>query len=70
MRRSWGWTGPTAGTALVGGRHYTDLSEPLRQIGALLDAGAMRPGRTGRSHLRIGARTNGLSLTRVDEARA
>ena len=37
------------------------------QVGALLDAGAMHPGRTGRNHLRIAARTNGLPLAKVDD---
>jgi ABC-2 type transport system ATP-binding protein len=67
MRIVMGLDRPTAGTALVGGRSYAEHSEPLREVGALLDAGAMHPGRTGRSHLRIGARSNGLPLTRVDE---
>ncbi len=58
---------PTDGVALVGGRPYVEISEPLREVGALLDANAMHPGRTGRSHLRIGARSNGLPLKRVDE---
>ena len=67
MRVIMGLDRPTAGTALVGGRPYADRSEPLREVGALLDAGAMHPGRTGRSHLRIAARANGLPPARVDE---
>ena len=67
MRVVMGLDRATAGTATVNGRRYVDLVEPLREVGALLDAGAMHPGRTGRSHLRIGARTNGIPLPRVDE---
>lgn len=67
MRMIMGLDRPTAGVALVGGRRYIDISEPLREVGALLDASAMNPGRTGLSHLRIGARSNGLALKRVDE---
>jgi ABC-2 type transport system ATP-binding protein len=58
---------PTAGSARVSGRRYVDFPAPLREVGALLDAGAMHPGRTGRAHLRIGARSNGIPLARVDE---
>ncbi|MFI7062461.1 ABC transporter ATP-binding protein [Kribbella sp. NPDC050124] len=67
MRIVMGLDRPTAGTALVNGQRYVDLVEPLRQVGALLDAGAMHPGRTGRGHLRIGARTNGIPSRRVEE---
>ena len=67
MRMVMGLDRPTAGTATVNGRRYADLAEPLREVGALLDAGAMHPGRTGRAHLRIGARANGIPLSRVEE---
>ncbi|SFO17185.1 ABC-2 type transport system ATP-binding protein [Geodermatophilus obscurus] len=67
MRAVLGLDRPTAGTALVNGRPYAALDEPLREVGALLDPGAVHPGRTGRAHLRIAARTNGLPLRRVDE---
>ena len=36
-------------------------------MGALLDAGALHPGRTGRGHLKVGALSNGVPLSRVDE---
>ena len=67
MRVVMGLDQPSAGTALVNGKRYADLTDPLREVGALLDAGAMHPGRTGLAHLRIGARTNGIPLHRVDE---
>jgi ABC-2 type transport system ATP-binding protein len=67
MRMVMGLDRPTAGTATVRGRRYVELAAPLREVGALLDAGAMHPGRTGRAHLRIGARTNGIPLSRVEE---
>ena len=67
MRMVMGLDRPTAGSATVNGRRYADLPEPLREVGALLDAGAMHPGRTGRAHLRIGARTNGITHARVEE---
>jgi ABC-2 type transport system ATP-binding protein len=67
MRMVLGLDRPTAGTATVNGSRYDGLAAPLREVGALLDAGAMHPGRTGRAHLRIGARTSGIPLDRVAE---
>jgi len=67
MRMILGLDRPTAGSALVGGRPFGTLAEPLRAAGALLDAGAVHPGRSGRDHLRVAARTHGISQRRVDE---
>ena len=67
MRMMMGLDRPTAGTARISGRRYVDLAPPLREVGALLDAGAVHPGRTGRAHLRIAARTSGIPLSRVEE---
>jgi ABC-2 type transport system ATP-binding protein len=67
MRMVLGLDRPTEGTSSVSGRRYVDFPAPLREVGALLDAGAMHPGRTGRAHLRIGAHSNGIPLDRVDE---
>lgn len=67
MRMMMGLDRPTAGTASISGRRYVDLAPPLREVGALLDAGAVHPGRTGRAHLRIAARSNGIPLPRVEE---
>ena len=67
MRMVLGLDRPSSGTALVNGRPFASLAEPLREVGALLDPGAVHPGRTGRSHLRIAARSNGIDQRRVDE---
>jgi ABC-2 type transport system ATP-binding protein len=67
MRMVLGLDRPTAGQALVHGRPFATLAEPLREVGALLDPGSVHPGRTGRAHLRVAARTNGVPLRRVDE---
>lgn len=67
MRMILGLDRPTAGSSTVNGQRYADFPAPLREVGALLDAGAMHPGRTGRAHLRIGARSNGIPLARVEE---
>src|SRR5918995_6997059 len=67
MRMVMGLDRPSAGIATVNGKRYVEIAAPLCEVGALLDAGAMHPGRSGRSHLRIGARSNGIPLSRVDE---
>jgi ABC-2 type transport system ATP-binding protein len=58
---------PDAGTAHVGGRPYAALRTPLREVGSLLDAAALHPGRRARDHLLWIARANGLQARRVDE---
>jgi ABC-2 type transport system ATP-binding protein len=67
MRMILGLDAPDGGTALVGGRPYRSLRTPLRQLGALLDAGAIHPGRRARDHLLWLAHSNGLPPRRVDE---
>ncbi|TFV62319.1 UNVERIFIED_ORG: ABC transporter ATP-binding protein [Bacillus sp. AZ43] len=67
MRMILGLDRPTAGSATIGGRQFATLGEPLWVAGALLDAQATHPGRSGRDHLRVAARTHGLPLRRVDE---
>jgi ABC-2 type transport system ATP-binding protein len=61
---------PTAGTATIGGRRYVDLPEPLREVGAVLEASSAHRGRTGRNHLRIICAAAGFPEQRVDEALA
>ncbi|MFG1952064.1 ABC transporter ATP-binding protein [Micromonospora sp. NPDC048830] len=67
MRMILGLDRPTAGEALVGGRRYAALRHPLREVGALLDAKAVHPGRSARRHLLAMARSNGIPAHRVDE---
>ena len=55
-----------AGEALVAGRRYASIERPLTVVGALLDAGALHPSRSARSHLRWLARSNRIPLDRVD----
>ncbi|MEV7521897.1 ATP-binding cassette domain-containing protein [Streptomyces sp. NPDC091371] len=66
MRVILGLDAPDAGRALVGGRPYRSLREPLRHLGALLDASALQPSRTARDHLLWLAHSQGLSARRVD----
>jgi ABC-2 type transport system ATP-binding protein len=58
---------PESGTTLFDGRPYHSLRRPLHEVGALLDAGYVHPGRSGRNHLRWMAATNGIPMRRVDE---
>ncbi|XRQ10321.1 ATP-binding cassette domain-containing protein [Actinomadura welshii] len=67
MRMVLGLDEPTAGTALVSGRRYARFRHPLHEVGALLDARAVHPGRGGRAHLLAMARSNGIPRRRVDE---
>ena len=67
MRVILGLDAADEGTALVGGRPYRELPRPLTHAGALLDAGALQPSRTGRNHLLWLAQSQGLGARRVDE---
>ena len=67
MRMIMGLDVPDSGSALIGGRHYSELGWPLREVGALLDAKAFHPARTARNHLRFLALTNDVPPRRVDE---
>ena len=67
MRMILGLDRPTAGRALVAGRPYPSFAWPLRSLGALLDAKAAHPGRSGRNHLLAMARSNAIAPARVDE---
>ncbi|WP_329330143.1 ATP-binding cassette domain-containing protein [Streptomyces luteogriseus] len=68
MRLVLGLDRPTAGSATIGGRPYAALHEPLRHVGALLDAQAAHGSRTARDHLRVLAASNRIPERRVDEA--
>jgi ABC-2 type transport system ATP-binding protein len=67
MRVVLGLDSPDAGHALISGQPYAKLRHPLSHIGALLDAGALQPGRTARNHLLWLAHSQGLTTRRVDE---
>ena len=57
---------PQSGSATINGRRYADLAQPLRTVGALLEARAMHPGRSAYNHLLFLAQTQGLPASRVD----
>ncbi|GGP50659.1 ABC transporter ATP-binding protein [Streptomyces abikoensis] len=58
---------PSSGTVRIDGRHYRELRDPLRVVGALLDAKAMHGGRSAYNHLLCLAQSNGIPKARVRE---
>jgi ABC-2 type transport system ATP-binding protein len=67
MRMILGLDRPTAGRVTVNGHRYAAAPAPLREIGALLEAHAVHPGRSARDHLRWMAASNGIPTARVGE---
>ena len=59
---------PTAGRATVMGRLYRELADPVKDVGAVLEASSFHPGRSGRSHLQVVAAAAGIPFSRVEEA--
>jgi ABC-2 type transport system ATP-binding protein len=57
----------TSGTVRIDGKHYRELQEPLKYIGALLDAKAMHGGRSAYNNLLCLAQSNRIPSSRVDE---
>ena len=66
MRCMLGLDKAQGGEARFGGKRFSEFDKPLHEVGALLDAGYVHPGRTGRNHLRWMAMSNGIDATRVD----
>jgi ABC-2 type transport system ATP-binding protein len=67
MRILLGLAPPTSGRATIDGRPYADLRDPLRHVGAVLDANVFHPSRSGRTALRIAARPARIPDARVEE---
>jgi ABC-2 type transport system ATP-binding protein len=67
MRMILGLDAPTRGSVTVNGRPYREHAAPLREVGALLDARSVHPGRSARNHLLALAQTSGIPRSRVDE---
>ncbi|MDQ1484608.1 MAG: type transport system ATP-binding protein [Actinomycetota bacterium] len=61
-----GLTHINGGTATINGQPYRRLSRPLRQVGALIDPGAVNPGRTAVEHLRWLATANDIERSRAE----
>jgi len=70
LRMILGLARPSDGDATIAGRHYVDLSDPARMVGAVLEANSFHPGRTARNHLLIYCAAACLPDTRADEVLA
>jgi ABC-2 type transport system ATP-binding protein len=67
MRMILGLDAPTRGSVTVNGKPYRRHPAPLREVGALLDARSVHPGRSAHHHLLAIAQTCGIGRSRVDE---
>ncbi|MGA5730235.1 ATP-binding cassette domain-containing protein [Streptomyces seoulensis] len=67
MRMIVGLDAPTSGTVTVNGRRYEQHRAPLQEVGTLLEAKSIHPGRSAYQHLRALALTHGITRRRVDE---
>jgi ABC-2 type transport system ATP-binding protein len=67
LRMILGLAHPDSGEATIAGRHYRDLQDPGRMVGAVLEANSFHPGRTARNHLRVYTAAAGLPDSRADE---
>jgi ABC-2 type transport system ATP-binding protein len=67
LRMLLGLIRPSEGTALINGRRYRALPDPLHTVGAVLEASTAHPGRTARNHLRIHAMAGGAPAQRITQ---
>jgi ABC-2 type transport system ATP-binding protein len=67
MRLIMGLDAPTSGSVTVNGKPFSTFQRPLLEIGALLEAKAVHPGRSARNHLKWLALSNGISTSRVGQ---
>ena len=67
MRLILGLDAPTRGSATVNGKPYRRHVAPLREVGALLEARSVHPGRSAYHHLLAIAQTGGIARSRVEE---
>jgi ABC-2 type transport system ATP-binding protein len=70
MRCMLGLDRPDSGATTFGGRPYVGLNDPIREVGSLLDAGYVHPGRSAANHLWWLAASNGIPKLRVAEVLA
>jgi len=65
LRMLLGLVEPTEGTATIDGQPYRELTLPLHQVGAVLEASSFYPGRTARNHLRVQATAGDIDPARI-----
>src|SRR5450755_818899 len=67
MRLILGLDWPNTGVATINGQRYEELANPLRTVGALLEAKSVHGGRSAANHLLFLAQSQGLPSSRVNE---
>ncbi|MFJ1554506.1 ABC transporter ATP-binding protein [Streptomyces mirabilis] len=67
MRMIVGLDAPSGGSVMVNGKHYAEHTAPLQEVGALLEAKSIHPGRSAFDHLMAQAYTHGIPRRRVEE---
>jgi ABC-2 type transport system ATP-binding protein len=67
LRMLLGLITPSEGSATIDGHPYRDLDQPLRHVGAMLEASSFHPGRSGIDHLRLQARAARVGRSRITE---
>jgi ABC-2 type transport system ATP-binding protein len=67
MRMMIGLDRPSSGSVIVNGKPYAEHAAPLHEVGALLEARAIHPGRSARNHLLALALTSRIGRARVDQ---
>jgi ABC-2 type transport system ATP-binding protein len=67
MRLILGLDAPSEGEVKVNGKRYAEFAAPLHEVGALLEARSVHPGRSAYNHLLAQAQTHGIPRSRVDE---
>ena len=70
LRMLLGLVTPTTGSATIDGKPYRELAEPIRHVGAVLEASGFHPGRSARNHLQVAATAAGLPRERADQVLA
>src|SRR5690242_12782937 len=67
MRLVLGLDAPTAGAVTVNGKRYREHAAPLHEVGAVLEARSVHPGRSAHNHLLALAQTHGIPRRRVED---
>ncbi|MGD1012517.1 MAG: ATP-binding cassette domain-containing protein [Acidimicrobiales bacterium] len=67
LRMLLGLVTPTSGSVLIDGHSYRDLENPVKRVGAVLEASGFHPARTARHHLQVIATMAGIPFARVEE---
>ena len=62
-----GLVNPTGGEALIKGGPYSAISNPIKEVGAVLDSRGFHPGLTALQNLKVMASASGIDFSRIQE---